>query len=223
MEQAFAAGDPPLGLSAEMHAAALAWVPPGFAAFDTGRVDDEADDAVTAAPEQAADASGPEPVAEAETGGVPADGAPTASAVESIDPAAAPNASPPHRPPRTVTVMPNRPHRKPVPPAPMTATMAVITGQIAGTAGTAIPEDVRRGGRRDAACRTSTAATRLRIRIRWKSPSSCAAFTDRSPEPSQRPARHIAPAHRAPAPASRAGGHAGRGVSVSTPLTEVHA
>ena len=66
MEQAFAAGDPPLGLSAEMHAAALAWVPPGFAAFDTGRVDDEADDAVTAAPEQEADASGPEPVAEAE-------------------------------------------------------------------------------------------------------------------------------------------------------------
>ena len=65
MEQAFAAGDPPLGLSAEMHAAALAWVPPGFAAFDTGRVDDEAADAVTAAPEQAADATGQEPVAEA--------------------------------------------------------------------------------------------------------------------------------------------------------------
>ena len=69
MEQAFAAGDPPLGLSAEMHAAALAWVPPGFAAFDTGRVDDEADDAVTAEPEQAADASAPEPVAGAETAG----------------------------------------------------------------------------------------------------------------------------------------------------------
>ena len=34
MAEAFAAGDPPLGLSAEMHAAALAWVPPGFAAFD---------------------------------------------------------------------------------------------------------------------------------------------------------------------------------------------
>ena len=56
MEQAFAAGDPPLGLSAEMHAVALAWVPPGFAAFDTGRVDGEADDAVTAAPEQVAGA-----------------------------------------------------------------------------------------------------------------------------------------------------------------------
>ena len=88
MEQAFAAGDPPLGLSADMHAAALAWVPPGFAAFDTGRVDDEADDTATAEPEQGADATGPEPVAEAETGGTPADGAPTASAVESVDPPA---------------------------------------------------------------------------------------------------------------------------------------
>ena len=69
MEQAFAAGHPPLGLSAEMHAAALAWVPPGFAAFDTGRVDDEADDAVTVEPEQGANASGPEPVAAAEAAG----------------------------------------------------------------------------------------------------------------------------------------------------------
>ena len=71
MEEAFAAGDPPLGLNADMHAAALAWVPPGFAAFDTGRVDDEPDGAAAAEPEQAgaeaADASGPEPVAGAET------------------------------------------------------------------------------------------------------------------------------------------------------------
>ncbi len=37
MEAAFAAGNPPAGVSAAMHAAALAWVPPGFAAFDTGR------------------------------------------------------------------------------------------------------------------------------------------------------------------------------------------
>ena len=66
MEQAFAAGDPPLGLSAQMHAAALAWVPPGFAAFDTGRVDDEADDTATAEPEQPADASARELVAGAE-------------------------------------------------------------------------------------------------------------------------------------------------------------
>ncbi len=37
MEAAFAAGDPPVGVSAAMHAAALAWTPPGFTAFDTGR------------------------------------------------------------------------------------------------------------------------------------------------------------------------------------------
>ena len=48
METAFAAGDVPLGLSAGMHAAALAWTPPGFAAFDTGRIGDEADDAAAA-------------------------------------------------------------------------------------------------------------------------------------------------------------------------------
>ena len=38
METAFAAGDRPVSLSAEMHAAALAWTAPGFEAFDTGRV-----------------------------------------------------------------------------------------------------------------------------------------------------------------------------------------
>ena len=47
MEAAFAAGDPPVGVSAAMHAAALAWVPPGFAAFDTGRAVGDAGDAAT--------------------------------------------------------------------------------------------------------------------------------------------------------------------------------
>ena len=42
MEAAFAAGDPPVGVSAAMHAKALAWIPPGFAAFDTGRTVDDA-------------------------------------------------------------------------------------------------------------------------------------------------------------------------------------
>ena len=37
MEEAFAAGSPPLGVTADAHAAALAWTPPGFAAFDAGR------------------------------------------------------------------------------------------------------------------------------------------------------------------------------------------
>ena len=49
MEAAFAAGDPPVGVSASMHAAALAWVPPGLAAFDTGRTVDDAGDAATEA------------------------------------------------------------------------------------------------------------------------------------------------------------------------------
>ena len=51
METAFAAGDTPVGLSAQMHAAALAWTPPGFAAFDTGRMVDGAGDAPADAPE----------------------------------------------------------------------------------------------------------------------------------------------------------------------------
>ncbi|MCY4601019.1 MAG: hypothetical protein OXF27_14000, partial [Acidobacteria bacterium] len=37
MEEAFAPGKPPAGIGAEAHAAALAWTPPGFAAFDAGR------------------------------------------------------------------------------------------------------------------------------------------------------------------------------------------
>ena len=66
METAFAAGDPPVGVSAAMHVAALAWVPPGFAAFDTGRPDDDAGDAEadTAQPD-----AGPAPEAEAAAAG----------------------------------------------------------------------------------------------------------------------------------------------------------
>ena len=36
MEEAFAADTPPVGLGAMAYAAALAWTPPGFAAFDAG-------------------------------------------------------------------------------------------------------------------------------------------------------------------------------------------
>ncbi len=49
MEAAFAAGDPPVGVSASMHAAALAWVPPGFTAFDTGQPVGDTGDAATEA------------------------------------------------------------------------------------------------------------------------------------------------------------------------------
>ena len=107
MEAAFAAGDPPVGVSASMHAAALAWVPPGFAAFDTGRTVADAGDAATAAAgtsatpesaEQAAD-SGTDPAEAAAAGNghateaapelEPSDGA-TANAVngaaDTVDP-----------------------------------------------------------------------------------------------------------------------------------------
>ena len=37
MEEAFAAGKPPVGIGAKAHAAALAWTPPRFAGFEAGR------------------------------------------------------------------------------------------------------------------------------------------------------------------------------------------
>ena len=57
METAFAAGGTPAGLSAAMHAEALAWTPPGFAAFDTGRIGDEPDVAVAVEAPPAPDAA----------------------------------------------------------------------------------------------------------------------------------------------------------------------
>ena len=75
METAFAAGDTPVGLSAQMHAAALAWTPPGFAAFDTGRIGDGADDAAAAEAQPAPDTAEAEASAEPE-----ADPAATAAA-----------------------------------------------------------------------------------------------------------------------------------------------
>ena len=54
MEDAFAHGNGvPAGITAEGRAAAIAWTPPGFRAFDTGNVDDRAsaDDEGTTAPE----------------------------------------------------------------------------------------------------------------------------------------------------------------------------
>ena len=75
METAFAKADsPPLGVTKEGHAAALAWAPPGFAAFDSGHVDDgeagepetsPADEDRSAAQQDAA-AGQPEPAGDAE-------------------------------------------------------------------------------------------------------------------------------------------------------------
>ena len=74
METAFAASDTPVGLSAQMHGAALAWTPPGFAAFDTGRIGHEPDDAAQAETQPAGDTAETEPAADA--GAAPADAPP---------------------------------------------------------------------------------------------------------------------------------------------------
>ena len=85
METAFAAGDGvPLGVTREGRAAALAWAPPGFGAFDTGRVDDGDEVAAEADPppaEQPATGTPEETTAE------PADGTVDGSHAESSPPA----------------------------------------------------------------------------------------------------------------------------------------
>ncbi len=90
MEEAFAAGSPPIGITADAHAAALAWTPPGFAAFDVGVEDTGAE---TAAAAKASDSvADPEPQdasaaeqAEPESADAPADSPRPVSVVESID------------------------------------------------------------------------------------------------------------------------------------------
>ena len=85
MQDAFAHGDGiPAGVTAEGRAAAIAWTPPGFRAFDTGTVDDEgeADDEGTAAPD-------PQPAAaDTPRGNAPEDDGPDTSGVEAETPQA---------------------------------------------------------------------------------------------------------------------------------------
>ena len=76
MEAAFAAGDPPVGVSAAMHAAALAWVPPGFTAFDTGRTVGDAGETETAAPAPAPAPEQPSAEPASDAGTAPRDAAP---------------------------------------------------------------------------------------------------------------------------------------------------
>ena len=132
MEEAFAAGDPPLGLSADMHPAALAWVPPGFAAFDTGRAADEADDTVTVEPEQTVDAAGPAPAAGAET---------AAPAVESIYSPAEAERVAPARAAANGNGHAEQAAPETGPSGADDGNDAGDDGQIAGTVDTSIPED----------------------------------------------------------------------------------
>ena len=69
MEEAFAAGSPPLGITADAHAAALAWTPPGFAAFDAGRPRVEDDGMETEAVQASDSVAAPEPSPEPEGDG----------------------------------------------------------------------------------------------------------------------------------------------------------
>ena len=76
MQDAFAHGGcVPAGVTAEGRAAAIAWTPPGFRAFDTGTVDDSgaADDEGTAAPEPQP-AAADTPLEDAPLGNAPEDG-----------------------------------------------------------------------------------------------------------------------------------------------------
>ena len=76
MQDAFAHGDGvPAGVTAEGRAAAIAWTPPGFRAFDTGTVDDSgaADDEGTAAPDPQP-AKADTPLEDAPLGNGPEDG-----------------------------------------------------------------------------------------------------------------------------------------------------
>ncbi|MDE0383298.1 MAG: hypothetical protein OXI22_05395, partial [Defluviicoccus sp.] len=92
---AFAAGDRPVGIGADAHAAALAWMPPGFAAFDTGGVHEDADGAKAGVAQAAEAVSGDAASAAegealpAETGQVPNDPPVAESAVDR--PATAPS------------------------------------------------------------------------------------------------------------------------------------
>ena len=76
MQEAFAHGDGvPAGVTAEGRAAAIAWMPPGFRAFDTGTVDDEgaASDEGTAAPDPQP-VKADTPLEDAPLGNAPEDG-----------------------------------------------------------------------------------------------------------------------------------------------------
>ena len=90
MKEAFAAGPPPLGITADAHAAALAWTPPGFAAFDAGVEDTRAETTATAkasdsvADPEPQDASAAEQ-AEPESADASADPPQSVSIVESIE------------------------------------------------------------------------------------------------------------------------------------------
>ena len=86
MESAFAAGgDVPVGVTAEGRAAALAWAPPGFHAFDRGRIDDGEEGAAEADPANGTDDAESADTTPPEADPAPDDAPQHTSVVESID------------------------------------------------------------------------------------------------------------------------------------------
>ncbi|MCY3671054.1 MAG: hypothetical protein OXH14_08220, partial [Alphaproteobacteria bacterium] len=160
MEAAFAAGDRPVSLSAGMHAAALAWTPPGFAAFDTGRIGDEADgapaeSAAVTDTAEAGDTAAPEaPEPAADTGPASMDAPPARDGNGHAAPA------------------------EPEPPAPESEAGDAAAGDAseaadadAATGGTAVPEDLAAAV--DAANRVPTADGGPRVVVAHVGPGTC--------------------------------------------------
>ena len=86
MESAFAAGgDVPVGVTAEGRAAALAWAPPGFHAFDRGRIDDGEDGTAEADPANSTNDAASADTTSPEVAPAPDDAPQHTSVVESID------------------------------------------------------------------------------------------------------------------------------------------
>ena len=86
MESAFAGGgNVPVGVTAEGRAAALAWAPPGFHAFDRGRIDDGEDGIAEADPANSTNDAASADTTPPEVAPAPDDAPQHTSVVESID------------------------------------------------------------------------------------------------------------------------------------------
>ena len=158
METAFAAGNAvPLGVSKEGRAAALAWVPPGFAAFDRGRVDDGATDATP--PAEAKGAAADETVTEPAPGAADADSAQEASPVDAEGTAETPPADQPHEDTAPADEAQSDGHQDAAPEQPKSAADAGDAEQPAPSEpsnAAAVPETTGSPGVPDAATVAST-------------------------------------------------------------------
>ena len=215
METAFAAGDTPVGLGATAHAAALAWAPPGFAAFDAGGSTGEDAGAQPAAEEPA------EPADASEDATAKSEEKPrTTSVVESIEsPAVAERRAAARARDATQgngesTAVPE-PAGAGNPQNPAGGNSHAVPAQAEGEAG---PEPANGRGEGEASpaepaiadaidamnavptadggpassCRPSVRSNGHKAgTMRWRSPSSCAESTDRPPS-QEAPRRHTA-------------------------------